>query len=600
MNWIRLTVWCLLAVILPQPAVAAADASAGIHIEQALVSLPDISVYLRAGETWDTARTQGFLGGASLTAEETRPFDPSEGVLYIFLADVSGSILERQTQAIKEALKGFAGTKGERDRMALIAFGDQTDILLDGTETDMGAIRAGIDRLHRNAPLTYFYEAIHNAVDFSAARGAEYPDRRIAVIFSDGGDDTGGGRVTREEAAARLTEGHLPIYGFGLQRRDAENQLLNKEDLDAFGALVRLSHGKGSGAVFDGGAESGNISAKLTDLRNYVEDFSVLSLKGGTNIASGRTEMLSIRLGDGEPIEMPVRPDQAKAIKDTAAPVIISVEQIPAPKNTVRVRFSEPVRGAGDGDLAAAIKEYVTVTDRAGDVMTVAAAVYGAGTAGEYPYCDMTFDAMTYSDAYSVSFRGLTDQSYEQNPLPEAAVSFHYAGRSAILRPFDQMGRFWWLFLILAIFAATGIVFMLLRSRKGTVMAQGPAGFGDMAQPGFAAQHGFADRIGFAAQPRSAALIVTDAWGDAQEVNIEIERNFCVGRNENNHMRFDDERMSRQHFIIEAADDGFYLTDLESSNGTLLNGTRIRERRQLQPNDTIQAGQERFVFLGGW
>jgi hypothetical protein len=589
MNLIKFIIFCALAVFLPQPASATLIAPAETHIEQALVTLPEISVYFRAGERSDPVQVKAFLDGAPLTVESVRPFDPSEGIFYIFLVDVSGSTTERQTQAIQAALKNFAGEKGENDRIALIAFGDKTDIFLDGTETDADMIRAGIDRLHRNAPLTYFYEAIHYAVDFSAARGADYPNRRIAVIISDGGDDTTGGRVTREEAAARLTEGNLPFYGFGLQRRGAGNQLLNKTDLDAFGELVRLSQGKGSGAVFDNDAESGNISEKLRNFRSYVEDFSVISLKSVSNVASGRTEMLSIQLGNGEPIEISVRPDQVKAIKDTTAPGILSIEQLSSPKNTVRVHFSEPLRGADDGDLAAAIKDYVIVTDKAGDVMTLPAVIYGAGAEGEYSYCDLTFDAKTYSDTYSFSFRGLTDRSFEKNPLPEAVQTFTYAGRSVLLRPFDQSGKFWWVFLILAIFAAIGLFYLILRNRKGLVTVEGKVNFGDRVE---VRQH-------FAApQTASAALIITDARGDAKKVNIEINQSFFVGRGKSNNMRFDDERMSRQHFSIEAEGDGFYLTDLESTNGTFLNGVQIKGRRQLQANDTIQAGQEKFVFLG--
>jgi hypothetical protein len=590
MDLIKLMIFCALTAFLPQPAFAAMSAPAEIHIEQAVVTLPEISVYLRADAERDPAQARAFLGVEPLTVENARRFDPSEGIFYIFLVDVSGSILERQTQAIKEALKNFAGAKGEHDRIALIAFGDKTDILLDGKETDAGVVRAGIDLLRRDAPLTYFYEAINHAMEFSAARGADYPDRRVAVVISDGGDDTTGGRMTREEVAARLTEGNLPFYGFALQRRDARNQLLNKTDLDSFGELVRLSQGKGSGAVFDNDVESGNIDEKLRKFRDYVEDFSVMSLKSGSNIASGRTEVLSIQLGEGEPIEISVRPDQAKAIKDTDAPGILKIEQLSTPKNTLRVRFSEHLRGAGDGDLAAAVKDYVIVTDKTGDVIPLPAVVYGAGAEGEAPYCDLTFDANMYSDTYNVSFRGLTDQSFEKNPLTETAQMFTYMGRPAFLRPFDQFGKFWWLILILAIFAAIGIVYLILRNRKGLVMVEGQVSFGDRVEV----------RHHFEAPPiKSVALIITDAWGNAKKVNIEINQSFFVGRDESNNMRFDDERMSRQHFSIEAEGEDFFLTDLESTNGTFLNGVQIKGRRQLRANDTIQAGQEKFVFLGG-
>ncbi len=66
-----------------------------------------------------------------------------------------------------------------------------------------------------------------------------------------------------------------------------------------------------------------------------------------------------------------------------------------------------------------------------------------------------------------------------------------------------------------------------------------------------------------------------------------------IGRGENCSVRFDPalERIaSKQHAFIEAKPDGYYLTDNQSTNGTIVNGHRV-QTIQLNDGDTIQFGR---------
>ncbi len=85
---------------------------------------------------------------------------------------------------------------------------------------------------------------------------------------------------------------------------------------------------------------------------------------------------------------------------------------------------------------------------------------------------------------------------------------------------------------------------------------------------------------------------------------------LTIGRGENCSVRFDPvgERIaSKQHAFIEARADGYYVTDNQSTNGTLLNGERIGTAR-LKSGDTVQFGkngvtaavhiEERTAFAG--
>jgi serine phosphatase RsbU (regulator of sigma subunit) len=61
----------------------------------------------------------------------------------------------------------------------------------------------------------------------------------------------------------------------------------------------------------------------------------------------------------------------------------------------------------------------------------------------------------------------------------------------------------------------------------------------------------------------------------------------------------DDAGLSRQHLAFESDGRNWYIKDLGSKNGTLLNGARIAERNPLKPGDRIMAGHLIMVFDAG-
>lgn len=70
---------------------------------------------------------------------------------------------------------------------------------------------------------------------------------------------------------------------------------------------------------------------------------------------------------------------------------------------------------------------------------------------------------------------------------------------------------------------------------------------------------------------------------------------LVVGRGEKAHARVSDPEMSRQHFQIAFKDGAFVLRDLDSKNGTFVNGARVAEIK-LNYEDHIRAGETNFVF----
>src|SRR2546425_5329026 len=54
--------------------------------------------------------------------------------------------------------------------------------------------------------------------------------------------------------------------------------------------------------------------------------------------------------------------------------------------------------------------------------------------------------------------------------------------------------------------------------------------------------------------------------------------------------------VSRRHARIERHDSGFFIVDLGSTNGTLVNGVRISGETRLSPGDLVQVGEEVLEF----
>src|SRR5262249_39043352 len=68
-----------------------------------------------------------------------------------------------------------------------------------------------------------------------------------------------------------------------------------------------------------------------------------------------------------------------------------------------------------------------------------------------------------------------------------------------------------------------------------------------------------------------------------------------IGREEGNQLRLNDERVSRYHAKVQVDNEDVILTDLDSTNGTRINGHPVQIRR-IQPGDRVGIGRSILVF----
>lgn len=79
-------------------------------------------------------------------------------------------------------------------------------------------------------------------------------------------------------------------------------------------------------------------------------------------------------------------------------------------------------------------------------------------------------------------------------------------------------------------------------------------------------------------------------------------RRILVGRSASADLRIDDPQVSRLHARIEMREDGVYVEDLGSRNGTFVEGIPVAGNRRLSVDDEVGIGAASIIFrgVGAW
>ena len=85
--------------------------------------------------------------------------------------------------------------------------------------------------------------------------------------------------------------------------------------------------------------------------------------------------------------------------------------------------------------------------------------------------------------------------------------------------------------------------------------------------------------------------------GRFQGQRLALKRGIItIGRSEDNDIWLDDDMASRHHAELAWADGQVYVTDTNSLNGVLVNGTRIRGSATLEQGMLLEIGSHHFIF----
>ncbi|MDR2570310.1 MAG: VWA domain-containing protein [Oscillospiraceae bacterium] len=557
-----------------------------IRIEQVQIEKPDVHAWIAADDgDFNGAGLSARLDNSPLTLAELRQFDPAiDATAYYFIVDCSRSVRTAHMNATKRALIGVAENMGPNDTFTLITFGVEVNMTLN-RETDIEKISIAINELVADQRGTLFFESLALAQEL-ASNSNHALERKLAFVFTDS-DDYAVGSTTKDEVERLIETGNLPFYAIGFDNG-------SREGLDYFGTFARTS----GGVIRIVSAQT--LNAAFDEMIEMVNNTWLARFKAESNIisASSKEFILTVDSSGATAVRLvPVLFWQP----DNDAPEITSFEQLTP--ESIRLHFNKPVEGAS------IIDSYI-VKDSEGNVLGISAVAYDESDSSVV----LTFSAPPLSGILTVECPGLTDISMERNRVT-SNVSIDFSGTDPVEptpvpptpeppppppEPETTPIAAWIFICVLAAVIITAVAVSLIRkSNKSpvTVFNDSSAELLNIKQSGKAANDMQIHFVSGHPEPKQIKLNVTDASGKSHIVEIPINKTLFVGRSDICDVFFDDNTMSRQHFVIGEENDVFSITNLSESGNTFLNGVPIKNPRPIQNGDTIKAGQQTIVFL---
>lgn len=278
----------------PAVAIAPSDAS-NVRIIQARTATPKVAVYLdirsesgKAIANVKAEQLQADIGPYPASAKSFQAFaSTGEGIATVFLVDVSKSLKPEQFAQIRSALVQWTEKMGDKDRAAIVTFGEAVKTVQDFT-ADKAALKTKIGELALTDVHTRLNEGLIRALDLGRRDDADLPRRRVIVTLTDGIADAAGGN-TRDDTLARIKEEPIPIYAIGFAAASVSASDKNQ----GYKVLGAFAHASG-GSFFAAGSKP--LAQIFTELNGTIHEANLLMLECATCPGDGRAYPLRVKL----------------------------------------------------------------------------------------------------------------------------------------------------------------------------------------------------------------------------------------------------------------------------------------------------------------
>ncbi|MCC8066113.1 MAG: FHA domain-containing protein, partial [Clostridiales bacterium] len=557
---------------------AAGDA---YKIEQLSVEKPVVTVYYRTADPG--GEIAAYLDGEELSLTSNELFsDIGEGVEYYVMLDVSASIPTSRFSDIRESLAQFTSELRDVDSLILVTFGEEIQTLLDGTEEREEA-QTVIAQLQNPDQDTLLFEAIDTVSDMITEAASKSQKRRVMVILSDGKDCADDTRSV-ETVESTLVSSGIPVYTLAFENNEGDSQAEMTSYRGKFSSL----------AVNTGGiawvvSDEENTLDGLTQMRMAVLDSYRACFSASSNRVSNKNEDFVLKFVSAGNVTDTHSVLVERGQADTEAPQITRITM--GDLNEIRVSYSEKVVNASDVSNYSVKKDGQSIP------------VQQVQTASDEENCYiLVFGSDLYSGQYSVSVSNVTDDSNEENALSEPSLTIELNGleetetepETEEQTDVKEVILKWWPVVLTVIFLILILVILLvyrgIKKRKGVLFVDGHMITQDKVE----------EKVHVAVEstpdlPRKQiTLWLSNGGGEPKRIDKVIESSLIIGRSVQCDIYCDDPMMSRQHFALETDGDALYITDLQTRNGTSVNGVAIGERYRLARQDEIMAGNIRF------
>ncbi len=533
-----------------------------IQIEQAKINMPELKIFVTGDESLQEMDNQSVtvtMGEREFPVTSIEDFDRNEERIdYYFLLDVSASMDMEYYQAACEIIADQMESLTDSETYKVLTFGDSVELVLED-EYDRNAVDTVLAGISNEDENTQLFEALKKAAQLAEQREDKEPCRKIIMIFTDGMDDVTG-MTTVSEAQEILAESGMTVYGMAADCGESES-------INQFGAFIRETGGQME--IYG----ERDAKAAAEDIWSVIENTKVIYAEGDSNQVTNRMETVTVQFEPWD-IKREARTGCYDYIPDQESPQILSCSQME--KNCLQITFSEKMSGAdteGNYRMVSSAGEYIPDAVTVIDDSTV----------------QLHFEESLYSGEYTLETMNMTDCSMEQNAVKPYENTVMIEGREP--EPvWSRFIRIWGLpllcvLVVLIFMAAAFFIYRHIRKNRGLIVVDGKM---TLASKVDVRQHMAIEDDG-----RPGALItleVTTIDGQKECVMRKLSDSMMIGRSEMCDIVLDDARMSSQHFALEYEKGQIFITDLETTNGTSVNGVRLKGKYRLQKGDKIHAG----------
>ncbi|MBQ6877341.1 MAG: VWA domain-containing protein [Oscillospiraceae bacterium] len=555
-------IFALIFALLPME-VFAADLYQ-MQIVQAEAEKPQIVAYVNFTDTNNAIaknvevteeNVHVYYGNEELEIASVEPQKKSEyGVTYYYLVDNSTSVSESSLNKVKETIKQHIDEKKEKDKVVVISFASEINVVLNGTENKTRA-KSAVDELKRASGGTRLYDAIAKATDLIDTNKKSIDERSVIFVITDGVDKVAGGN-TVAEVTGRLGKSDVPVYAFGYD-------YAAKESLDSLGELARSTRGKMT--VMKQSEISANILAIVSEVQNTYR----IVAYSENNIVKNDYVDIRITVDSEEKYEAEISLLSNTWQKDMQAPEMVSAALVA--ERLVEIIFSEKIEIYGEN-----VVFKITCEE---EEIPCDVAVYNENERRVI----LQTEEKLYNGEYEISVEGVTDVSMEKNGLLNKNISFTI---DSVPKDFAYFINEYKLILIIVgcVLLLVILVLLIVKTKKKA----------EQKREEEALKHGNGVILS-EIDAVNAEITVIDSHRIERRVKCVIGGAYIIGRDDDKcDLAIEDKHLSHQHAALIFENGILSIQDLDSTNGTKVNGIKITRVRKLEAGDIVEIGNTRL------
>lgn len=535
-------------------------------------NIPYIQVELKNDEL-DESDVNGRLGSEAMSLYSLSNIKDQKKLTYIFI-DNSSSMTQKNIcppgsfDAIKQGTADFIEDHTDtNNHFAVYSIGeDEPKSLGMATDSDSSSnIAASILSLNGKEDATNLNESLADMYSIAFQERNNYSVIKFLLITDSSADYSNGIDISEIDSLYQFNQ--IPLFTFC--NTTSENSL-------SFKQLRTVSRNSGGeGYIYN--YYDNNDAKNLLD--SIYEDMIQGSLATfiTNEPADNNTKELVVNIKGT---------DYSETVKlDTAANIdanVIANISVNESNNAFIIQFTQLDFPGNLPVNQNALNNSSYVITKSGNNTPLAVQKVELNADGSYT---VTMKEDIYSGKYDFSFKDITDLSSNANPVQDLA-EVDITAKNPFWRVFP------YLIAIVAV-AVVALIFylILLNLKKKKNVKTIKELFVTQVNETVEERHYIRNEKNAG---KEVKLYCQTSNFPQKQVSLKIHSSFFVGRSSICDVYIDDPKMSRQHFAVEYTDGIFMISDLDSVNGTYVNGVKVLGRQKLKSGDLILAGLTRI------